>query len=98
MNVVQEILIEEGYSSSKDLVRDISLLFALQKIEQYRSEGEFFEKKYSMTLKKFDKVLHKEKGMEDFEKEEDLADWGFATHALEWWQKKVKELQSDQAL
>ena len=33
-----------------------------------------------------------------FEKEEDLADWEFVAKALNWWQKKVKELQSDQAL
>jgi len=98
MNVVQEMLMEEGYSSPKDLVRDISLMLALQKIEQYKSECELFEKKYAMALKEFDKALHKEKGIEDFEKEEDLADWEFVAKALNWWQKKVKELQSDQAL
>ena len=93
MNSLEEILLEEGYTSEKTLVRDISLLFAMSKEEQYRSECEFFEKKYGMALANFEKRLHKQKGMEVIEKEEDLEDWEFAVNALKWWEEKIRELK-----
>ncbi len=66
---------------------------ALTKIEQYRAECEFFENKYGMDLKTLERQLHKDKGKENFEKEEDLEDWEFAKKALNWWEKKLKELR-----
>ena len=93
MNSLKEILFEEGYTSEDTLVRDISLLLALSKAEQYRSECEFFKKKYEMSLDNFEKKLHKQKGMEVIEKEEDLEDWEFAVNALRWWEEKVRELK-----
>jgi len=95
MNVVKEILIEEGYSSAESLAKDISVLFALSKAEQYRSECELFEKKYGVSLNEFEKTLHSQKGIEVFEKEEDLEDWEFSANALKWWEEKVKEIRSD---
>ncbi len=93
MKVKESILAEEGYSSEKNLLRDLYLLEALTKIEQYRAECEFFEKKYDMDLKTLERQLHKDKGQENFEKEEDLEDWEFAKKALNWWEKKLKELR-----
>lgn len=40
-----------------------------------------------------ERQLHKNKGTEDFEKEEDLEDWGFVKKALNWWENKAKELR-----
>ncbi|RKY68358.1 MAG: hypothetical protein DRQ24_11845 [Candidatus Latescibacterota bacterium] len=93
MKVLEEILAREGYASSEDLLRDVSLFLALSRVEQYKAECELFEKKYGMSLKEFERFVHKEKGEEDFEKEEDLEDWEFSRNALEWWGQKVKELQ-----
>jgi len=94
MEVLKEILLKEGFSSPNELVRDWSLITALSKIEQYQAECECFQKKYGMTLGEFEAFLRREKGKEDFEKEEDVADWEFSLKALEWWKEKVKDLQS----
>ncbi len=42
-------------------------------------------------------VLHKDKGSEDFEKEENLEDWEFAVQAVRWWQEKADELRASEA-
>ena len=94
MNSMKEILLEEGYTSEETLVRDVSLLFAMSKSEQYRSECEFFQKKYRMSIDDFDKMLHKKRGIELIEKEEDFEDWEFAVNALKWWEDKVRELKN----
>ncbi len=91
MKVKESIL--EGYASEEGLLRDVYLLQALTKIEQYGAECEFFEKKYSVDLKTFERQLHRDKGKENFQKEEDLEDWEFAHNALYWWEKKLKELR-----
>lgn len=93
MKVSEEILTKEGYTSSEDVLRDVSLLLALSKIEQYRAECELLQKKYGMSVAEFETSVHKEKGEEDFEKEADLEDWEFSWNALRWWEQKVKELQ-----
>ena len=94
MEVLKEILLKEGFSSPNELLRDWSLITALSKIEQYQAECEYFQKKYGMTLGEFETFLRREKGKEDFEKEEDVADWEFSLKALVWWKEKVKDLQS----
>jgi len=46
-----------------------------------------------MSMKEFEFRLHQEKGYEDFEKEDDIADWQFSFQALKWWEGKAKYLQ-----
>ena len=92
MATTTKILLEEGYDSSDELIRDWMLMVALAKVEQYQAECEFFTGKYKMTLAAFEKALHQQRGQENFEQEEDLDDWLFAENALKWWQNKVKEL------
>jgi hypothetical protein len=70
-----------------------TLLLALSRLEQYKAEYESFERKYGMSLEKFEVFLHREKGVEGFYKEEDLEDWEFCFKALRWWEEKVKGLQ-----
>lgn len=93
LKVSEEILTKEGYTSSEDLLRDISLLLGLSKVEQYRAECELFQKKYSTTLKEFEASVHKERNKEDFEQEAELEDWEFSWNALKWREQKVKELR-----
>jgi len=94
MNVSKEVLFKEGYGSTDEFIRDWALIMALSRLEQYRAENDFFEKKYEMNLEEFESFLHKEKGKEDFEKEEDIEDWEFSLNALRWWEEKIRELQS----
>lgn len=93
MKVKERLLAEEGYLSEKNMIKDVYLLSALAKIEQYRAECEFFEKKYGMSLRTFKQQLRRARNEEDFQKEEDLANWEFAANALKWWKRKQKELR-----
>ncbi len=92
MTALTEVLFEEGYDSSEELIRDWTLMMALSRLEQYQAECEFFERKYNMTLEEFEHLAHEQKGQEDFEQEEDIEDWEFSAQALNWWQAKVEEL------
>jgi hypothetical protein len=92
-----EILSKEGYTSPEHFVRDSALLIALSKIDQYRAECDLFKEKYRMELEDLEAGLRKTKGVEDFEKEEDLEDWEFALVALKWWQEKADELRASKA-
>jgi len=91
--VATDILMEEGYNSTDELLRDWSLMVALTRVEQYRAECEFFERKYKMTLIQLEQKARQVKGQELFEQEEDLEDWEFSTQALNWWQTRVEELK-----
>ena len=90
---VQDILAQEGYSSSEDFARDMSICIALARKEQYKAECEFFERKYGMSLGQLEQILHTLRNVEDFNKEEDLEDWGFASAALRWWEGKLGDMQ-----
>jgi hypothetical protein len=92
-NIVKDILLEDGYSSSDDFLKDWASFAALSRIEQYRSEKECFEERYGMSLQSFENELHAQKGFEDFQQEGDLEDWEFACKALSWWEDKFRELQ-----
>lgn len=94
MNILKEVLSKEGYGSSEEIVRDWALIMALSKLEKYRAENEFYRNKYHMELEEFETILHKDKGQESFEKEEDVEDWEFSLNAMKWWEEKVKELQN----
>lgn len=91
---IKEILRQEGYNSGEAFIKDSAYLLALAKVEQYRAECEFFERKYGMKLEGFRRSLQDTKGEEDFGQEEDLEDWEFAQAALNWWQEKTRELKS----
>ena len=91
-SIVKDILLEDGYSSSDELLKDWASFVALSRVEQYQSEKEEFEERYGMSLQTFENDLHVHKGFEDFKKEEDLEDWEFSCNALIWWENKVKEM------
>jgi len=89
LNTAKEILFKEGYGFPEKFIQDCALMIALSKIEQYRSECDFFEHKYFMKLEKFESDLRQIKGEENFEKEDDLDDWEFAFNAMKWWEKRA---------
>ena len=90
---VKEIVSKEGYASAEEFARDGAVVLALSRVEQYKAEIEYFEKKYGMNFEEFESFVHRQKGREDFAKEADAEDWEFALEALRWWQVKVGELQ-----
>jgi hypothetical protein len=50
MDSLNEVLLREGYGSPHALIKDWVLIVALSKVEQYRAECDFFQKKYGMTM------------------------------------------------
>lgn len=91
---ISDILSHEGYGSGNAFLKDATGFLALAKVEQYRAECEFFERKYGMRLEQLREALQNTKGEEEFDREEDLADWEFAEVALRWWEEKIRELKS----
>jgi hypothetical protein len=96
-DVVEEVLLREGYQSSSDFMREWALILALSRQDQYKAEVDFFEKKYHMKFEEFDSLIHSKKGEEYFQKEEDAEDWEFSLNALRWWDEKIRELGSAQS-
>jgi len=88
-----EVLLNAGYHSTDELLQGWALMVALSKLDQYRAECEFFANKYQQSYAEFAQRVHGQTGREDFEQEEDLEDWDFAFHALNWWKTKVEELR-----
>jgi hypothetical protein len=93
MTILTDVLRQEGYTSACDLLHDWALMTALSCLDQYRAECEAFETKYHMSLDEFERLAHRQKGVEDFQQEEDIEDWEFCASALKWWQARVQELR-----
>ncbi len=93
MDSLNEVLLREGYGSPRAVVKEWALILALSTLEKYRAECEFFQEKYGATLDKFEERLHRTRGHEDFEKEDDADDWEFCSEAVKWWEKKIREIQ-----
>jgi hypothetical protein len=93
MDAFDEVLFREGYGTPNALVKDWALLVALSRVDQYRAERDFFQKKYGMTIEEFEFYLHGDRGSENFDEEDDINDWEYSLKALKWWEKMVKDLQ-----
>jgi hypothetical protein len=89
-----EVLLNAGYHSTDELLQGWALMVALSKLDQYRAECEFFASKYQQSLDEFAQRVRDQTDHEAFEEEDDLDDWNFALHALNWWKDKVEELRS----
>jgi hypothetical protein len=92
--IISEILFEDGYSSTEDVLKDWSAMIALSRVDQFRAEKESFENKYKQSFDGYEKDLRAVKGKEDFEKESDLEDWEFACKSLSWWEDKLRTLRN----
>ena len=93
ITATKQILLEEGYRSTDDVLRGWALLTAMSRVEQYQAECEFLQKKHGKSLAEFERSAHAIKGQEDFAVENAIDDWEFAAEALTWWQSKVEELR-----
>lgn len=82
-----------GFSSLEAAACEVSLTIALAKLSTYQRECEQFGRKYGVSLEAFRKALEDMKQAEDFTREDDLADWEFADHACQLWQKRVDILR-----
>lgn len=88
-----QVLLEEGYRSTDELLQGWALMASMAKLEQFEGECEFFRNKYRLPFEEFERTVHAGNGQENFEYEQDLEDWEFAMPAREWWRSRVEELR-----
>jgi len=62
------------------------------KLQKYNAESMVFEKKYNLKFSEFKEKIEKELENEDFDIENDLMDWEFATKNILCWQEKLDRL------
>ena len=89
---VRPVLREMGFAGEREALKEQVLLLLLSKISRYEAECAFFEKKYGMSLEEFVKHLESHE-KEDFEKEDDLLDWRFASETLDELKQRVQEIE-----
>ncbi|BCV22965.1 hypothetical protein [Moorella sp. Hama-1] len=89
---VGPVLREMGFANEKEVLKEQALLLILAKINRYRTECSFYEKKYGMTFTKFATMIQ-ENDSEDFEQEDDFLDWRFAYETLEDLIRQKREIE-----
>ena len=50
MEAHEEVLLSKGYDATKAVTRDSALIASLSRVEQFRAECDFFQKKYGMRI------------------------------------------------
>lgn len=64
------------------------------KIRKYEAEDARFRKKHSCDFKEFEARIGDMENEENFEWEDDLMDWKFASENLELWRQRGEEIGS----
>ncbi len=77
------------------ILRNYALNLIHSKIQKYEAESAFYEKKHGCKLEKFRVRVEDLKEQENFEWEDDLKDWEFASINLKYWQEKLLEIQGE---
>ncbi len=89
---IDALIRELDFKDVKGLIKDSLVTEILCRISSFAEEIEGFEKKYGTNLEEFKRQY--ESREEDFEKYDDLMAWEFAQQGKEYWEKKLKELES----
>jgi hypothetical protein len=77
--------------SKEQVLDEIALLSAHQKLSEYTMEVDFFEKKYGTSFNSFDNDFQKTAA--SFEMENDWLAWKFAVEGKNYWNNIIKEVQ-----
>lgn len=77
--------------SKEQVLDEIALLSAHQKLSEYAMEVDFFEKKYGASFTSFDTDF--QKATASFEMENDWLAWKFAVEGENYWNNIIKEIQ-----
>ena len=85
---ISEIFNQSG-EHEENALKMHAILLALSKISRYEAECAHFEAKYNESLSSFRKRVQAVTDQEDFEADDDLMDWEFASRACQWWKSKL---------
>ena len=77
--------------SKEQVLNEIALLSAHQKLSEYAMEVEYFEKKYDKSFDFFEKDLRKKSA--SFAMENDWMAWKFAIEGKQFWINLIQEVQ-----
>lgn len=89
---IADILRQAGEPEAMALREHVTLL-ALSRISRYEAECALFEAKYAESFEAFRQRILAMKNQEDFEADDDLADWEFAHRALLGWREKLDAIR-----
>lgn len=90
--IARDVLAPFHFSSLEDAGFTMLYLSCLAKISEYKSDVQRFEKKYGLSFDFFKKQIDSKTNQECFEEEDDYMAWQYAYDALQYWEKKVQEL------
>ncbi len=91
---ITKILVEGGFKSEEEAMKDLSLTIALAKVSRYEGECARFKRKYNLDFSDFLKRVEGKVDEEDFAEEDDLKDWEFAWRALNLWRERAEMLKN----
>ncbi len=77
------------------LLKNYALNHVHSMIQKYEAENICFEKKYGCLFDEFRSKVDDMENEENFEWEDDLADWEFAAENLGLWRKKLEEIDKE---
>jgi hypothetical protein len=91
-NIIENNIKHFGFDNILNFATNQAKLLTMSKIEEYENIIKFFENKYKMKYKEFNKVINKINNSEDFEKEDDLMEWRFAEDCIKLYKKELNAL------
>ncbi len=89
-----ELLQSFQYESIDDAALDMLTLSAHSQYSIFKSDVERFKRKYKVSFSEFEKSVNQKDGRENFQQEDDLMAWKFAEDGLNFWIKKIEELEN----
>ena len=87
---VEDLLRELSFRDSREAIKEPLATEILARITAFQNEVKHFSEKYNKSFEALKKEY--ESGSEDFQVYDDLMAWEFAEQGLEYWQKKLEEL------
>lgn len=92
IKILTDNIHRHGFADVYSFAANQAKLMTLGKIEEYKNITTFFEKKYGMSFKQFEKKVKNSK-IEIFEREDDLLEWRFAFEAVFIYEKELTDLE-----
>ncbi len=87
--MLQQKIFNSLYTSREQVLDEIATLMACQKRSEFKSEVEWYEKKYKMKFVSFDLQFKQNPGTDELEN--DWMAWRFSEEAYQYWDDIVKE-------
>lgn len=92
IKILKNNIHHHGFSDVYSFAANQAKLLTLGKIEEYKNAVTFFQKKYKMPFKQFESKIKNSK-VENFEREDDLLEWRFASEAVAMYEKELIALE-----